>query len=131
MALCKAYADGNPESYPVKTAKKPRKSEEMTVFILSCGEAYALEKRSGKGLLADLWQFPNVDGKLDLPAVMDYLAHRGVAVRDVYRQVEKKHIFTHIEWKMGINALILYGCARMRSTKRRRCLRRSASFGRI
>ena len=98
--FCKAAADGNPESYPVKAAKKPRKMEVMTVFILSCGDEYALQKRSDKGLLAGLWQFPNVRGKLDLHRAMDYLAGRGVTVRDVYRQAEKKHIFTHIEWEM-------------------------------
>ena len=99
-SFCKAFAAGNPQRYPVKTVKKPRKNTEMTVFVISCADAYALEKRPDKGLLADLWQFPNVPGKLELPAVMAYLASKGLAVRDVYRQVEKKHIFTHIEWKM-------------------------------
>lgn len=98
--FCRAYADGNPECYPVKEAKKSRKIEEMTVFVLSCADAYALEKRPDQGLLAGLWQFPNVAGKLELQAVMDYLTGRGVAVRDVYRIAEKKHVFTHIEWKM-------------------------------
>lgn len=99
-SFCRANGAGNPESYPVKSAKKPRKSAQMTVFILSCGEEFALEKRPDKGLLALLWQFPNVDGKLELPDVLDYLAGRGVTVRDVYRQAEKKHIFTHVEWEM-------------------------------
>ena len=98
--FCKAFAEGNPERYPVKAVKKARKTEEMTVFVLSCADAYALEKRPDQGLLAGLWQFPNVPGKLELPAAMEYLTGRGVAVRDVYRQTEKKHIFTHIEWKM-------------------------------
>lgn len=98
--FCLAAARKNPERYPVKAAKKPRKVEQMTVFILSCDGKYALEKRPDTGLLAGLWAFPNVTGKLDLPAVVDYLQSRGVAVRDVYRQTEKKHIFTHIVWEM-------------------------------
>lgn len=98
--FCKAAAQGDPERFPAKTAKKPRKTEEMTVFILSCGEEYALQKRPDKGLLAGLWQFPNVKEKLDPSAAVEYLADKGVAVRDVHRQVEKKHIFTHIEWNM-------------------------------
>ena len=77
-----------------------RKVQEMTVFILSCGEEYALLKRPNKGLLAGLWEFPNVCEKLDLPSAMAYLMGTEVAVRGIYRQVEKKHIFTHIEWKM-------------------------------
>ena len=99
-AFCKAAAEGDPARYPVKGAKKPRKTQEMTVFILSCGDEFALQKRPDKGLLAGLWQFPNVAEKLELPAAMEYLASRGVAVRDVYRQTGKKHIFTHIQWEM-------------------------------
>ena len=98
--FCKAYGEGTPEKYPVKRMKKPRKIEKMTVFVLSCGEEYALLKRPNKGLLAGLWQFPNVDEKMDLPGVIEYLANRGAVVRDVYRQTEKRHIFTHIEWEM-------------------------------
>ena len=98
--FCKAAGEGNPERYPVKAAKKPRKTEEMTVFVLSCDGKFALQKRPDKGLLAGLWQFPNASGWMELPQMVDHLEGMGVRVRDVYRQVEKKHIFTHIEWKM-------------------------------
>lgn len=95
--FCRGYQAGVAESLPVKTAKKNRRIEEKTVFILRCGGEYALIKRPDKGLLAGMWQFPEVPEILELPQAIEKL---GLPVKEVYRQVEKKHIFTHIEWKM-------------------------------
>ena len=95
--LCRGYQTGVAAQLPVKLPKKDRRIEEKTVFILSCDGEYALCKRPEKGLLAGLWQFPEVAGILELPQAMQAL---NVSVKEVYRQVEKSHIFTHIEWKM-------------------------------
>ena len=95
--FCRGYLTGVAAELPVKTPKKARRVEEKTVFILSCDGAYALVKRPNKGLLAGLWQFPEVPGILELPQAIRSL---DIPVREVYRQVEKNHIFTHIEWKM-------------------------------
>ncbi len=95
--FCKGYELGVAAQLPVKTPKKTRRVEEKTVFILSCDGAYALVKRPDRGLLAGLWQFPEAPGLLELEEAMAALA---LPVREVYRQSEKNHIFTHIEWKM-------------------------------
>ena len=95
--LCLGYQKGIAAQLPVKTPKKSRRTEEKTVFVLSCDGEYALCKRPEKGLLAGMWQFPEVPGILELPQA---IAALGLPVREVYRQVEKNHIFTHIEWKM-------------------------------
>ena len=99
-AFCRAYALGTAENLPVKKARQERRVEEKTVFILSCDGFYALEKRPHKGLLADLWQFPNVTGKLEIPEIMKKVESLSIKPVDILRQVEKKHIFTHIEWHM-------------------------------
>ena len=96
-SFCRGYLTGVAAELPVKTPKKARRVEEKTVFILSCDGAYALVKRPNKGLLAGLWQFPEVPGLLELSDAMKAL---DLPVREVYRQTEKNHIFTHIEWKM-------------------------------
>ncbi len=96
-AFCRGYAIGVAAQLPVKAPKKSRRVEEKTVFILSCDGKFALCKRPGKGLLAGLWQLPEAAGILELP---EALAALGEPVRQVFRQVEKNHIFTHIEWKM-------------------------------
>lgn len=98
--FCLGYQRGTAESLPVKLPKKQRRREEKTVFILRCGELFALEKRADTGLLAGLWQFPNVSGRLTLEQALDQTAQWGLHVREIRAMVEKKHIFTHIQWNM-------------------------------
>ncbi len=84
----------------MKLPKKEKKVENRTVFILSCDGRYALQKRPGQGLLAGLWQFPNVSGTLELPQALAPLEALGLRPRDIRKQVERRHIFTHIRWEM-------------------------------
>ncbi|MBQ8580269.1 MAG: A/G-specific adenine glycosylase [Oscillospiraceae bacterium] len=99
-SFCLGYRRGVAANLPVKGAKKDRRVEEKTVFVLSCDGHYALRKRPADGLLASLWEFPNVPGTLELPAAIDTLAQMGLQVREVFRQLDKKHIFTHVQWQM-------------------------------
>lgn len=99
-ALCLGYQKGTAEALPVKAPKKPKRQEDRTVFIFSCGDAYALCKRPDKGLLAGLWEFPNVTGKLDLSQALSAAEQFGVRPGNLLRQTEKKHIFTHIQWNL-------------------------------
>ena len=98
--FCKGRILGTAESLPVKTPKKQRREENLTVFILNCDGKIALQKRPEQGLLAGLWQFPNVSGTLDAPEAIAYLQSAGLEPRDIKKQVERKHIFTHIQWNM-------------------------------
>ena len=98
--FCGGYLHGTAEQFPVKLPKKGRKVQDMTVFIASCDGRYALQKRPGEGLLAGLWQFPNVPEKLDTDGALAAAEGMGLTPREIYRSVERKHIFTHIEWKM-------------------------------
>jgi A/G-specific adenine glycosylase len=98
--FCLGHLHGTAESLPVKSPKRGRRKEQRTVFILSCDGQYALQKRPNKGLLAGLWQFPNVTGKLEVTDAMKAVEEMGLIPTEIYRQVEKKHIFTHIEWEM-------------------------------
>ena len=98
--FCHGYHSGRAEQLPVHLPKKARRVEEKTVLILSCDGHYAIEKRPQEGLLAGLWQFPNVDGILDVTAVLGRVEELGIKPKEILRTVEKKHIFTHIEWHM-------------------------------
>ena len=95
--FCRGYAQGIAAQLPVKAPKKSRRVEEKTVFLLRCEDHYALQKRPETGLLAGLWQFPEIPGIWPLSEAM---ARLDVPVREVYRQLDRNHIFTHIEWKM-------------------------------
>ena len=98
--FCIARKEGTAETLPVKNPKRGRRTEEMTVFILRCEDKYALRKRPYNGLLAGLWEFPHVPGKLEAAAAIAEVEQMGVQAKNIIRQVEKKHIFTHIEWHM-------------------------------
>ena len=98
--FCKAYQMGTAERLPVKQPKRTKRIEDRTVFILSCQGMYAMEKRSDKGLLAGLWQFPNISGRLDTDEALRHLSDCGMHPRELHLQLDRKHIFTHIQWNM-------------------------------
>ena len=100
QALCLGFHHGSAEALPVKSPKKGRRQEDRTVFILSCDGSFALEKRPDTGLLAGLWQFPNVPGHLSTAQALEAVSGMGLHPREVLRETEKKHIFTHIQWNM-------------------------------
>ena len=98
--FCGACAAGTAEQLPVKSPKRQKRQEDRTVFILECDGCYALLRRPDTGLLAGLWQFPDALGALELPAAIRLAENWGLQIKDVRRQLEKKHIFTHIIWNM-------------------------------
>ena len=99
-SICRGYLAGTAQQLPVKAPKKEKRQEDRTVFIFRCDGRYALEKRPAKGLLAGLWQFPNVTGQLDTLQALAAAETMGLQPREILREVERKHIFTHIQWNM-------------------------------
>ena len=99
-ALCLGHQRGTAEALPVKKAKKERRIEEKTVFLLLGTEGVALRKRPKTGLLAGLWEFPNVPGTLDESAAAAAVADMGLTPVDWKSRLTSKHIFTHVEWHM-------------------------------
>ena len=98
--FCLGHRNGTAENLPVKQPKKERRSEEWTVFVLSCNGRYAVEKRGNRGLLAGLWQFPNLRGKLEVQQALDAAEKMGLPPRQILRSLERQHIFTHVVWDM-------------------------------
>lgn len=99
-SFCAAKAAGTARQLPVKSPKKEKRLEEKTVFILSCDGRYALRKRPESGLLAGLWEFPNVPGSLSMTDGSEVLRQWGLQPKQPLRQVQRQHIFTHIQWNM-------------------------------
>ena len=98
--FCQACEMGCQMELPVKAAKKERRVEEKTVFLMQCGDQYAVVRRPETGLLAGLWAFPHVDGKQSPQAALDQAAAWGVHPKELWKTVEKSHIFTHVRWDM-------------------------------
>lgn len=63
--FCLGRIRGTALSLPVKSGKKERRREEKTVFLLVREGRLALRRRPDTGLLAGLWEFPNVEGALE------------------------------------------------------------------
>ena len=97
---CLAYWKDETSLYPVRIKKSKRRMEERTVILLCCKGRYALQKRPETGLLASLWEFPNIEGRLHLSELSAYAAKLGGNAVDFYDAGEAKHIFTHLEWHM-------------------------------
>ena len=109
--FCLGHKKGTAPGLPQKMPPKQRKTEEKTVLILCWDGRFALEKRPGKGLLAGLWQFPNVPGKLTSQGTLGEVEKLGIKPKEILMQVERKHIFTHIEWDMcGVYIEVSGGC---------------------
>lgn len=98
--LCLANAHGTWEKYPVKEAKKAKREEEKTVFYLTCDGCLAVRKRESKGLLAGLWELPNVEGKLAAAEALLFAEKAGCEPSELLKSVERVHVFTHIIWRM-------------------------------
>ena len=99
-AFCLGCRNKTAPALPVRSPKREKRREEKTVFILSCNGSYALEKRPARGLLAGLWQFPNVSGFLSTEEAMRSLSQMGLQPREIRMELFRKHIFTHIQWDM-------------------------------
>lgn len=99
-SLCLARANGTALLRPVKAPKKEKRTEEKTVFILRCGTRIAVRRRPEQGLLAGLWELPNVDEKCSAQQALAQAERWGVHPRELCRSSEKTHIFTHIRWEL-------------------------------
>lgn len=99
--LCGAYRSKIVDSLPLKSAKKTRRIEEKTVFILSWEGKYAVVKRPSKGLLSGLWELPNTDGKLTPAEAGQHLSFQGFKLNRLKPLENSKHVFTHVEWQMS------------------------------
>lgn len=100
---CRAKQEGTVEQLPVKTEKAKRKTQKKTVFLLQCGEEYALRKRTEKGLLSGMWELPNCEGIFTEKQIASLFSNVLLAEKiGSYR-----HIFTHIEWEMECYRIII------------------------
>ena len=101
--LCKAKRDGLTDTLPLREKTKTRRIEEKTVFILYCKDTdrYAIRKRADTGLLASLWELPNLPAHLNEADARDAALSLGLSPLSVTPLPDAKHLFTHIEWRLS------------------------------
>ena len=96
--ICLASRKGLTDEIPVRKAKAARPVKEFAVVVLrDTAGRFAVRRRPETGLLAGLYEFPNLEG-----------IHGETALKTAFRadRLEKagtaKHIFTHVEWDMTL-----------------------------
>ena len=98
--FCLAYKNDTYDRLPVKTKAKPRRIEEKTVLLIQDGQKIVLRKRPSKGLLAGLYELPNIEGYLTEEEALAFVRGQNLAPLQIKKLPEAKHIFSHIEWLM-------------------------------
>ena len=99
-SVCQAHKKGRENDYPVKEEKKSRRVEERAVFLIEWEGRYLIHKRGKKGLLAGLWELPNLEGRFTLEKARQEMVNRGISDYILDPLGEGKHVFSHVEWRM-------------------------------
>ena len=98
--FCMARKHGTMEELPVKAPKKARKVENRTVLVIQDGTATAIRRRPPEGLLAGLYEIPNMEGHLTQKEALTQVKNIGLEPLRIEPLPDAKHIFSHIEWRM-------------------------------
>jgi len=104
---CRAYEKGVQAELPIKSKKKKQTVKQMAAIVLrnDLGEVL-IEKRPQTGLLARLWQFPNmevtnVNGQSkELTKFLSEEFKLDAEVGEAIQHVE--HVFSHLVWNITV-----------------------------
>lgn len=99
-SVCLTGRNGWWKEIPYKSPPKRRRIEDRTVFIIEYRDKVAIHKRPPRGLLAALYELPNIEGKLKEDKVLEALGLDGRQVDLVAALPSAKHVFSHVEWHM-------------------------------
>ncbi len=97
---CAALRLGDPTGYPVRTAAQPRKAEDRTVFVIVTDEGILVRRRPDTGLLAGLWEFPHVEGRLTAAEAQEVVTEWGACPAIAQPLPGRRHVFSHLEWRL-------------------------------
>lgn len=100
VSLCLAHKKGWEEEFPKKSGRTVRTIEKKTILILQDENCWALHKRPDTGLLAGMYEFPNLPGHQTRKQVLAYLEALGLLPLKIKKLEPTKHIFSHKEWQM-------------------------------
>ncbi|MFO1443162.1 A/G-specific adenine glycosylase [Bacillus sp. Bva_UNVM-123] len=104
---CHAFHEGTEQELPVKTKNKKQRHVQIVAAVLENEEGKILiHKRDNKGLLANLWEFPNtevhlpnVNEKSQLKEFVKSNYAATIQVDELIGQIE--HVFSHLTWNIN------------------------------
>ncbi|MDQ0273611.1 A/G-specific adenine glycosylase [Cytobacillus purgationiresistens] len=105
---CHAFNEGKQNELPVKVKKIKKREVQLAAALLTDSEGRLLiRKRPDKGLLANLWEFPNIELNLQYVSEKEQLKEAintkydtNISITDMIGQIE--HIFTHLTWNINV-----------------------------
>ena len=98
---CRAFHEGDPESFPRKQPPVAKREEALTIVIARCKDRIFVRKRPSKGLLAGMYEFPSLEGHPSLEEIPALMEAEGFAnVRAAKALPDSRHVFTHLIWRM-------------------------------
>ncbi|MFD1739694.1 A/G-specific adenine glycosylase [Bacillus salitolerans] len=112
---CQAFLDGTQSELPVKTKKTSVKDIPIAVGILKTkDDKFLIHKRADTGLLAKLWEFPNVEvlKGLTLPTnqLQEFIFNEFQVEASIGAIVSTlQHAFSHLTWNMTVYAGVIEG----------------------
>jgi A/G-specific adenine glycosylase len=105
---CHGFNEGTQNELPIKTKKSKQRQVQLAAIILSDGQGKILiHKRSSQGLLANLWEFPNVE--IDIPIQNEkktlsrlFQDSFGFKIEQIKRIGQIEHVFSHLIWNIDV-----------------------------
>ena len=94
--FCKAGKNHTFMELPVKKKQKSRKIEKKTILVIRDGEKVAIRKRPSEGLLAGLYELPNLEGFLDQKSIIEWMKKYELLPLRIQKLENSKHIFSHV-----------------------------------
>ncbi len=76
-SLCLARRRGLLKEIPVRSPLKSRRREELTVFLIRRGDQVAIRRRPDQGLLASLYELPNLSGWQEADRALEAYRYSG------------------------------------------------------
>lgn len=104
---CHAFHEGTKNELPVKTRTKKHRHVQIAAAVLTNSEGkFLIHKRPSEGLLANLWEFPNIEvllphinEKEQLKDAVKELYKTDIYISEMIGQIE--HVFSHLTWNIN------------------------------
>ncbi|PFP23548.1 A/G-specific adenine glycosylase [Bacillus sp. AFS073361] len=105
---CQAFEEGVQNELPIKTKKTKTRDVQLAAAILLNGDGMVLiHKRPATGLLANLWEFPNVEihhplqnDREQISELFEQSLKIKVKLEKIIGQLE--HVFSHLVWNINV-----------------------------
>ncbi|KAA9031234.1 A/G-specific adenine glycosylase [Niallia endozanthoxylica] len=105
---CTAFHEGVQHELPIKTKNKKQREVHLAAAVLKDDTGRTLiHKRAEKGLLANLWEFPNIEIHLPYKTEKEQLREAlklefgaDIALGEMIGTIE--HVFSHLTWNIHV-----------------------------